>query len=764
MRFRQWVRSRRTAFLHLIVSGTAALLVPLSGVAGTALTAAFVAWVLIAAGHVGYAFFDHFVRRALEGYPELSGGASGVVMTGSLSSTVRLDIDRGVAEKRYDKGTRFVRWLYRLSFQAPFPYTTNVDALEAARHRRAVVGLLTEFWFGTNLVAQVIDVRPEADGRYTFVTELVPGSAPRDREAARALLRALTARFLEAGLPCWQVAHYNPRAIGNLIQLPDGTFRIIDLESNLVTPFLPPAAIVRAIRLAQYPSFDDIDIPRLRAYLDDREAELVDRLGRGGAARLHEAVSAYASAQAAWFASEPRIPSRVLRFCFRLVDVPGWARGLRGFFRHAVRGSRQRGETFIQGSVEQWVAEGRLTDEEARDLRAAVATPEVAAVLANLGIHLAITIPLRFPFGALTRFFWTASARLRAEWQALRRRQSASSARRVHTLPVMFATLLPGVGAGAYLLATPLRSNRTLEFVALDRLVRRLPVRLYERLHVSTLTTWLAHPRSEHHDHTPRAVREGIRLRLAAVAPVLPMVLTLMLVNAVVLAVAAVLHHRYDESFAFEERGLIATLDAVELIIAGVLGLVTFRLFWRDAYRHASLAESAGMFLWGLSGIGMLFFAVDDFLSIHERLGRWVDSNVRIAGLLTNNVDDLITLSYGLAGLACVALFREELLARRASSALYLSAVLAAAAMLLVDAFVRGDARALEFPLQVGAVALLLAAHVARYGEVRRMPHTAPRADARAVRAGRARRKTRHDSEVAPSSSRPPGGLANARR
>ena len=36
------------------------------------------------------------------------------------------------------------------------------------------------------------------------------------------MLRRLTARFLDAGLPSWQVGHYNPRALGNLIEREDG--------------------------------------------------------------------------------------------------------------------------------------------------------------------------------------------------------------------------------------------------------------------------------------------------------------------------------------------------------------------------------------------------------------------------------------------------------------------------------------------------------------------------------------------------------------
>ena len=225
-----------------------------------------------------------FLGAALEGYPEVPADG-GVVMTGSFSSTVKLDYEQGVAEKTYNHATRFVRLLYRLSFQAPFPYTSNRAALEAGQHRRTIAGLLTKHWFGENLIAPVVEVRDDPGGGYTLVTELVPGSAPTPGPRASAMLRALTGHFLDAGLPRWQVGYYNPRAIGNLIERADGSYRIIDLESNLVTPFLPPAATIRAIRIGQFPSFDDIDVGRLRGYLDanaDALARSLDADERGG--------------------------------------------------------------------------------------------------------------------------------------------------------------------------------------------------------------------------------------------------------------------------------------------------------------------------------------------------------------------------------------------------------------------------------------------------------------------------------------------------
>lgn len=273
-------------------------------------------------GLLGLLRLRRFLSAALEGYPDVP-EEGGVVMTGSVSSTVTLDYDLATAEKRYNHATRLVKLLYWLSFQGPFPYTSNEASLEAARHRRTITGLLTKYWFGTNLVAPVLDVRRGDDGVLALVTELVPGHAPTDLPRARALLRDLTTRFLEAGLPVWQVAHYNPRSIGNLIECADGSFRIIDLESNFVTPFLPPAALLRAVRIGQYPSFDDIDLGRLRHYLAAHSDDLERALGTAELEELRATVDAYEEAVDRWQASEPRLWGRAMRLLCRPLSWPG---------------------------------------------------------------------------------------------------------------------------------------------------------------------------------------------------------------------------------------------------------------------------------------------------------------------------------------------------------------------------------------------------------------------------------------------------------
>ena len=675
-------------------------------------------WGVVASFDVLAVLAMRAVSGTVDAHPPAPAGG-GVVMTASISGTVKLDYDLGTAEKSYQP-TRFVRALYRLSFQARFPYADNAAALEAARHRRTVAGLLTKFWFGENMVAPALDVRREDDGHYTFVTELIRGTEPKDARRSKATLRELTARFLEAGLPSWQVGSYNPQAIPNLLEQHDGSYRIIDLESNLVTPVMPPAALIRAIRLGQYPSFDDVDVPRLRSYLAANRDEIALSLGEEESAQLFSTAEAYATAQGEWLAGERRIASRMLRFAFLLVDVPTWLRSLRRIASRMTNGSQAMADGFIQSGIEDWSAEGHLSDSEAAEMQDALATPEVASVTANLGVHMAMSIPLRFPLGSLARFGWTVVARANAEWAALRGRKPASTARQIHTVPVALMGLVPGFGAGAYLLAKPLRANRALAVIVFDRLLRKAPARLYWRLHFSALMTWFARPATKSgHRIRLAAALPAARDRLAAVKPQWRLVAAVLTLNAATLAAAAVLHHRYDASFALSEFGLVNSLDAVQLLAAGVIGLLAFRLFWRAAADRASAAESAGIFLWGATGVGLIGFALDDFFGLHEAAGAWITTHVGLMPLLTNNVDDFITLGYGVAGLALLAVFRHELFAMRASSALLLAGVAAAGMMLGTDAYGHGVLKAFEFPSQVAAVGLLMLAHLTRYLEVR---------------------------------------------
>ena len=391
-----------------------------------------------------------------------------------------------------------------------------------------------------------------------------------------------------------------------------------------------------------------------------------------------------------------------------------------GFFRRWMHGSRELADDFINSGIEDWATEGHVSDEEMRELKAALDTPEVAAVTANLGAHFAMSIPLRFPLGSLARFGWTLGARLRAQWRRLRGDPDARERCTIHTVPVMLLALVPGFGAGAYLLAKPLRENPALPAIIFDRLLRKLPMRLYPRLHLVELTTWWAQPSAEKtRGGGASSLLRGVRVRVATLRRFWGFIGAVLAVNAVALALAAFLHLERDVSWALSEFGFLNSVDAAQLLAAGVLGVLSFRLFWRGPNERAAHGERAGIFLWGVVGLGLVGFAVDDFFGIHERTGGWIERNADVLPGLTNNTDDIITLMYGAIGLATLAVFRSELFAVRASTAVLVIGVLAAGMMLGTDAFGRGFLKTLEFPFQVTAVGLLLLSMGVRYIEIR---------------------------------------------
>jgi hypothetical protein len=245
---------------------------------------------------------------------------SGIVHTGSISSSVELDFRRNLAHKVYHpKG--YVRLLYWLAFQAPFPYVSNHAALDAARERRIIVDLLAKYWFGHDLVADVVEIDDVPEGGHDFVTELVRGEEPPHKKRVWRFLKQLDNRFIEAGLPTWQVTPYNPHAITNFIETKDGTYRIIDLESSLVAFLYPVTGIPRLIRAGIFPSFDDIDVGRLRRYVQRNAREIEAKLS-DGYAELVAAIDRYEAAAEAWHAGEPRYLTRFLRGALRILEAP----------------------------------------------------------------------------------------------------------------------------------------------------------------------------------------------------------------------------------------------------------------------------------------------------------------------------------------------------------------------------------------------------------------------------------------------------------
>lgn len=381
------------------------------------------------------------------------------------------------------------RALYWVAFQAPFPYISNVHALWAATYRRNLAGMLTEYWYGQRMTAGVLGV-DKIDGRLALVSEFVQGTEAKDREAAKAFLTDLRGRFEEAGFPTWQIDPRQPRAVDNVLQVADGTFRIVDLESGLVSPLASLKTWKRAFQRQMVPFFDDIFFDILRDYLAREEANMIATMGDAWVAELRELVDDAETQVVKWHTSEPRIWNRVFAFVAGGFGVPAtMAKG-----RELWAGGNEKAMSWVDAGVTRWESEGRLTAEETAKLREQIAQPDFQKMMPYLGGHILLSIPLRFPFGSIIRPMLVASALGWSTLLLMRRKIDRAEWKRefgIHSPLVMFVAAIPGAGSVAYLASEPIRRNRLMMRVMTDAMLFKLPKQLYMK---SGTRKWIARP------------------------------------------------------------------------------------------------------------------------------------------------------------------------------------------------------------------------------------------------------------------------------
>jgi hypothetical protein len=634
-----------------------------------------------------------------------------------IASDVILDKKHGLAIKMYRR-RGIIEALYRIAFQAKFPYVDNRAALKAAQYRRKVAGLVTLYFLGQDVVTPVVAVE-RVDGRWRFVTELVKGGEPKDHDKAREFLHEVTAAFIQSGLPTWQVTPHNPRSLGNLMETEDGEYRIIDLESNVVTPMVPLSRVWTSAREAHLPPFDDIDLLKLWKFIDDNWDDLQVKLGKKDANALVTASAKYAFYERLWHENEPRVWSRTLRAITRVIDLPGHLR----WIGHKISGWSDNSDAaagWLQTGIDRWEAEGRLTQAQAQHASHDLENTQTLAVLAHLGAHLAMSIPLRFPLGSMARFAWTLTFRAKAELRALTHHHADEETRRaraVHSLPVMFAGAIPGVGAAAYVLAAPLRNNRILMAVAADQALRLLPLRLYDRLHASALTGSFA-KEPEHTDTSPTAaardfVATGTRELKAKAAALLPFGAA-----AVVLAGAWGYLAYTGNHDVVGEFGVVASAKVAMSIATAIAGHVYFRSFWKRS-NEAGAGAPATLF-WMAAGVGAAWVAVDDYLSIHEAVVE-VIPDPSIINFILDNVDKVVVAIYMGVAIIALRLFWAPINVRPGAALLAVVALVFGAAALGFDAFALSgtDWAALEETFHLLAVTAIFSAILVNQLELR---------------------------------------------
>jgi hypothetical protein len=379
-----------------------------------------------------------------------------------------------------------------------------------------------------------------------------------------------------------------------------------------------------------------------------------------------------------------------------------------------------RVEEFIRSGVELWHSEGRLDDAKAEELLLSLNTPEVAQGLFHAGAHFAISLPLRFPLGAAARLLYTLFLRLQGEASGLWHRQRPVSTRRLHTLSVMLFALIPGFGRLAYLFCPALVRQRLLLVIPMDHLSRRLPLGAYERFHLGALFVYWARENpvpGGFRRFSPLRLLDGLGVRLRAMAPQVPLFVTVLAIDAVAFGIGAYLYLQSDRTskWWFEERSVIATLDVVQLLVAGIAGIAAYQTFWRR--RFGTTEEAFGIFLWGIGGVGLLLFAMEDYFTVHESLAPMFISVIPGG---TNAPDDIFILGYAFIGVGVLYVFHTELVAERGSTALLAVAAVSAIVMVLTDAFAHALAlKAVELPAQTLADTFLMFAFLTRFLEVR---------------------------------------------
>ena len=414
----------------------------------------------------------------------------------------------------------------------------------------------------------------------------------------------------------------------------------------------------------------------------------------------------------------------------RLLWPPVLIGAIRSSFRQ-VRNSGSLTRDWARSAAQRLVDEGSLDPEEAEKAISGLETPETVAALGHFGAHIAITLVLFTPFENIARFAWTVSFRLRAEATALIRRGSDErlrGARKIHTLTVAAASLVPFVGAFAYLVAEPIRRNRPLLAVLLDQGLRKLPFGLYRRQHLAVLTCWLAcsgpgvAPRmvkSRWHSLRPHHLVAWVTESVERLRPHRTLVTSILAANAVALAVAAIVGGLAGWlSETFGEFGPVKALSAVELLLAGVAGYYIYTRFWRLP-QAGQRVDAPGSFFWILSGAGLVWLGIDDYFGIREQVGDAIQNSLGLTTPLVG-LDDLILVGYAIIGLTVVAIFLAELMRSRAAFPLLVTGI----GFLIISQaadIVAPDGTALagiESPTGVIGAGFLLTAYLVKLREV----------------------------------------------
>ena len=237
------------------------------------------------------------------------------------------DAARTCLARKVFTGDPLAKLVHVVLNDAPNPYTWNDDAIAAAVARRRLLEVLVQYWFdGRVRLPHLHGASFNDEARaHQIDMEFVSGRAaalyhhaPTGREGeldelVSEIMRPLQGHLRDAGFDglVWQAGLGNPVASSNFLldeDQPDDQRRRwvwIDLESGvpaliplnpltLVTFYLPRSFRHRG------PLFDDVDLPKLHAYLQRHRGDLETRLGLEACVRMRLDVDRLAEHQRRW--------------------------------------------------------------------------------------------------------------------------------------------------------------------------------------------------------------------------------------------------------------------------------------------------------------------------------------------------------------------------------------------------------------------------------------------------------------------------------
>ena len=154
---------------------------------------------------------------------------------------------------------------------------------------------------------------------------------------------------------------------------------------------------------------------------------------------------------------------------------------------------------------------------------------------------------------------------------------------------------------------------------------------------------------------------------------------------------------------------IIDCITALALCCAGVCGLL--------AYRKSR--GSADARYWLLAGAGMLYLAIDELQSLHERAGKWLWHHGWQAPAPFSHNDDALLFMIALCGVGVTAVYLRALLTHQRASRLLLAGMLATGLVIVLDAL--AVAIVIEEAAELGGASLLAAAFATRLHLAARM-------------------------------------------